>query len=96
MHMYSVIMRRMKVGIGSKNKTKVEAVAQLLKDYPMFDDAEIEGVAVIVESRRWPNADFALGFSGNGITFGVLAADMLARKYSGEEVTDLALFRFGR
>ncbi len=36
----------MKVGIGSKNKTKVSAVADLLKDYPMFDGAEVVGVDV--------------------------------------------------
>jgi inosine/xanthosine triphosphatase len=39
----------MKIGVGSKNKTKVLAVAEILKDYPMFDGAEVEGVNVDVE-----------------------------------------------
>ena len=38
----------MKVGVGSKNKTKVDAVVDLLKDYPMFVGAEVEGVAETV------------------------------------------------
>lgn len=47
---------RMKVGVGSKNKTKVDAVAELLKEYPMFDGAEVEGVAVQVEEFGHPKS----------------------------------------
>ena len=39
----------MHVGIGSKNATKVAAVKELLEDYPMFEGATIEGVAVEIE-----------------------------------------------
>ncbi len=46
----------MNVGIGSKNKTKVNAVAELLKDYPMFEDAEVESVAVQVEEFGHPKS----------------------------------------
>ena len=46
----------MKVGVGSKNKTKVGAVADILKDYPMFVGAEVEGVAVEVEEFGHPKS----------------------------------------
>lgn len=46
----------MKVGIGSKNKTKVNAVAETLRDYPMFNGAEIVGVDVNVEQFGHPKS----------------------------------------
>lgn len=44
----------MKIGIGSKNRTKVNAVAETLKDYPMFDGAEFISVDVKVEEFGHP------------------------------------------
>lgn len=46
----------MKVGVGSKNKTKVEAVVETLKDYPIFASAAVEGVAVRVEEFGHPKS----------------------------------------
>ncbi len=46
----------MKVGVGSKNKTKVEAVAEILKDYPLFAGAEVEGVVVEIEEFGHPKS----------------------------------------
>ncbi len=46
----------MKIGVGSKNKTKVNAVTHLLKDYPMFDGAEVAGIAVKVEEFGHPKS----------------------------------------
>lgn len=46
----------MKVGVGSKNKTKVDAVRELLRDYPMFSGALVEGVAVEVEEFGHPKS----------------------------------------
>lgn len=46
----------MKVGVGSKNKTKVDAVADILKDYPMFEGTEVIGVAVAVEEFGHPKS----------------------------------------
>ena len=46
----------MKVGIGSQNKTKVNAVAELLEDYPLFAGAEIEGVKVEIEEFGHPKS----------------------------------------
>lgn len=44
----------MKVGVGSKNKTKVGAVTEILQDYPMFAGAEVEGVDVQIEQFGHP------------------------------------------
>lgn len=46
----------MKIGVGSKNKTKVGAVENLLKEYPMFSGAEVIGVAVQVEEFGHPKS----------------------------------------
>lgn len=55
-----------------------------------------DGLAYIGESPEWPNAYFALGFGGNGITFSAVAADLLVRSHQGQIDPDLSLFRFGR
>lgn len=44
----------MKIGVGSKNKTKVEAVSDLLKDYPLFNEVEVFGVSVNIEEFGHP------------------------------------------
>lgn len=44
----------MKIGVGSKNKTKVNAVAELLKDYPLFKNAEVFGVNIKIEEFGHP------------------------------------------
>lgn len=44
----------MKIGVGSKNKTKISAVADLLKDYPMFKNAEVFGVNIKIEEFGHP------------------------------------------
>ena len=46
----------MKIGIGSKNKTKINAVLDLLRDYPMFKNAEISGVDVKVDQFGHPKS----------------------------------------
>ena len=46
----------MKVGVGSKNKTKVDAIREVLLDYPMFAGAEVEGVAVQIEEFGHPKS----------------------------------------
>lgn len=44
----------MQVGVGSKNRTKVQAVEDALKDYPMFSGARVFGVEVQVEEFGHP------------------------------------------
>lgn len=44
----------MKVGVGSKNKTKVGAVSAVLPEYPLFATAEVISVDVVVEEFGHP------------------------------------------
>ncbi len=46
----------MKIGVGSKNKTKVDAVTELLKDYPIFAGAEVFGTDVKIEQFGHPKS----------------------------------------
>lgn len=46
----------MKIGVGSKNKTKVAAVAELVPLYEMFDGAEVVSVDVRIEEFGHPKS----------------------------------------
>jgi glycine/D-amino acid oxidase-like deaminating enzyme len=46
--------------------------------------------------RRYPRQWFALGYGGNGMTFGLLAARLLLERWQGRKSRDHALFEFGR
>jgi glycine/D-amino acid oxidase-like deaminating enzyme len=46
--------------------------------------------------RRYPRHWFALGYGGNGMTFGALAARLLLGRWQGDVSRDHALFEFGR
>lgn len=46
----------MNVGVGSKNATKVRAVAEILKEYPLFASATVHGVAVQIEQFGHPKS----------------------------------------
>ena len=46
--------------------------------------------------RRYPRHWFALGYGGNGMTFGFLAARLLLERWQREVTPDHALFEFGR
>jgi glycine/D-amino acid oxidase-like deaminating enzyme len=46
--------------------------------------------------RRYPRQWFALGYGGNGMTFGLLAARLLLERWQGKVTRDHALFEFGR
>ena len=46
--------------------------------------------------RRYPRHWFALGYGGNGMTFGFLAARLLLERWQGAVSPDHALFEFGR
>jgi len=71
----------MKIGVGSKNKTKVTAVSDILKDYPMFNGAEIVGVNVNIDQFGHPKSldetiDGAIdrakqAYEGNDFGFGI-------------------------
>ena len=46
--------------------------------------------------RRYPRHWFALGYGGNGMTFGFLAARLLVERWQRAMSGDHALFEFGR
>jgi glycine/D-amino acid oxidase-like deaminating enzyme len=46
--------------------------------------------------RRYPGHWFALGYGGNGMTFGSLAARLLLERWQGVQSSDHELFEFGR
>ena len=55
-----------------------------------------DGLPYIGRHRRYPNHLFALGYGGNGMTFGFLAAKLLLDEIQGVQSRDRALFGFGR
>ena len=46
--------------------------------------------------RRYPKHTFALGYGGNGMTFGYLAARLLLERWHGTQSRDHVLFEFDR
>jgi glycine/D-amino acid oxidase-like deaminating enzyme len=55
-----------------------------------------DGLPYIGPHRRYPRQLFALGYGGNGMTFGFLAARLLLEWYLGNRSPDHALFAFSR
>lgn len=55
-----------------------------------------DGLPYIGPYKKLPNSYFALGFGGNGITFSVIAAQMITEMLLGKENPDAALFSFER
>jgi glycine/D-amino acid oxidase-like deaminating enzyme len=76
--------------------------------YPMLADVPLEygweglfaatpdGLPYIGPHRRYPRHLFALGYGGNGMTLGFLAARLLLEQYRGERSPDHELFAFSR
>lgn len=55
-----------------------------------------DGLPYIGPHRRYPRHLFALGYGGNGMTFGFLAARLLLDAFRSVENSDLQLFAFNR
>jgi glycine/D-amino acid oxidase-like deaminating enzyme len=55
-----------------------------------------DGLPYIGVHEDYPRHLFALGYGGNGMTFGFLAAQILLDWYRGDRSSDQRLFRFGR
>mgnify|MGYP001798163386 CR=1 FL=1 len=55
-----------------------------------------DGLPYIGPHRNYPRHLFALGYGGNGMTFGFLAARLLLDWYRGARSADPALFSFPR
>ena len=55
-----------------------------------------DGLPYIGPHRRYPRQLFALGYGGNGMTFGFLASRLRLDWYRGDRSADHALFSFSR
>jgi glycine/D-amino acid oxidase-like deaminating enzyme len=55
-----------------------------------------DGLPFIGPHRRYPHHWFALGYGGNGMTFGFLAARLLLERWQGIKSADHALLEFAR
>ncbi|MBK8001630.1 MAG: FAD-dependent oxidoreductase [Verrucomicrobia bacterium] len=55
-----------------------------------------DGLAYLGVHPRFPHAYFALGYGGNGITFSLIAAEIIRDGFLGRENSDSSIFRFGR
>jgi glycine/D-amino acid oxidase-like deaminating enzyme len=82
--------------------------SDLARVYPWLEDAPIEyawdglfattrdGLPYIGTHRRYPRQLFALGYGGNGMTFGFLAAEVLVRTVRGSTTDSDHFFGFHR
>jgi glycine/D-amino acid oxidase-like deaminating enzyme len=55
-----------------------------------------DGLPYVGPHRRYPRHLFALGYGGNGMTFGFLAAELICERLMGRETDEHNLFSFGR
>jgi glycine/D-amino acid oxidase-like deaminating enzyme len=55
-----------------------------------------DGLAYIGHVRQWPNCFFTLGFGGNGITYSIVAAEIIRDALLQRPNADSRLFRFDR
>ena len=55
-----------------------------------------DGLPYIGPYKKLPNSYFALGFGGNGITFSLIAAEIIRDMLEGKENKDVELFSFDR
>ena len=55
-----------------------------------------DGLPCIGTLRQFPRGYFALGYGGNGITFSLVAADLLLDLFQGRRNPDLKVFGFDR
>jgi len=55
-----------------------------------------DGLAYIGVERGFPHCYFALGYGGNGITYSIIAAEIIRDQFLGRANPDARIFRFGR
>jgi glycine/D-amino acid oxidase-like deaminating enzyme len=55
-----------------------------------------DGLAYVGKSPEYPGCYFTLGFGGNGITFSVIATNLISELVRGQQLSDAHLFRFGQ
>ena len=55
-----------------------------------------DGLPFIGTYKRKPNSFFSLGFGGNGITFSLIAAEIITDLIKGKKNSDAEIFSFER
>lgn len=55
-----------------------------------------DSLPLIGPHPAFPRGQFALGYGGNGITFGLIAAEIIRDQLTGKPNADAEVFRFGR
>jgi glycine/D-amino acid oxidase-like deaminating enzyme len=89
----------------TKAKRLVERYRELFGDDARFDAAFAwagtfgetkDGLPFIGAHSKWPSCQFALGYGGNGITFSVIAAEVIRDALLGRANPLAELFRFDR
>jgi glycine/D-amino acid oxidase-like deaminating enzyme len=90
--------------ISQKTRTLVKKFGRLFPAVPLevafawagtFGETK-DGLAYIGVHPRFPHAYFALGYGGNGITFSLIAAEIIRDCFLDRKNRDARLFRFGR
>ena len=90
--------------ISQKARTLVKKFGRLFPDRPLevayawagtFGETK-DGLPYIGVHPRFPHVCFALCYGGNGITFSVIAAEIIRNYFLGKENRDAHLIRFGR
>lgn len=90
--------------IASKSRTLMRKLRELIparRVTPAFRWAGTfaqtqDGLPYIGQHQRWPGVFFALGYGGNGITFSLLAAKIIAAAITGKPHPAARLFTFER
>jgi len=90
--------------ISQKTRTLEKKFERLFPDRPLevayawagtFGETK-DGLAYIGVHPRFPHAYFALGYGGNGITFSVIAGEIIRDNFLSRTNRDAHPFRFGR
>lgn len=90
--------------ISEKTRTLVNKFGRLFPDVPLevafawagtFGETK-DGLAYIGVHPRFPHTYFALGYGGNGITFSLIAAEIIRDCFLGRKNRDARIFRFER
>lgn len=90
--------------ISQKTRTLVKKFGRLFPDVPLevayawagtFGQTK-DGLAYIGVQPRYPHTYVALGYGGNGITFSLIAAEIIRDSFLGRANRDTHIFRFSR
>jgi glycine/D-amino acid oxidase-like deaminating enzyme len=90
--------------IAYKSKQLLKAFSRKFPGIPFLPDfkwagtfaSTKDGLPYIGSIRQRPNTSFALGFGGNGITFSLVAAELLRNQLKGKPDKELNIFSFNR